>query len=225
MAYLYRHIRLDKNVPFYIGIGVDNNYYRANTKKSRNNHWNSIVEKTDYEVEILFEHDDYEFIKEKEIEFISLHGRIDLGLGTLCNKTNGGDGCVGLVHSDEAKLKMSLPNRGKIISEEHRRKISEFHKGRIRSKECREKISLANKGEKSYMFGKKASEETRAKMKISSKKGEENYSSFLKNDDILNIREMYKSKSYSSRKLAKMFNVSKTNILSIVNYKTWKHII
>jgi hypothetical protein len=225
MAYLYRHIRLDKNVPFYIGIGVDNNYYRANTKKSRNNHWNSIVEKTDYEVEILFEHDDYEFIKEKEIEFISLHGRSDLGLGTLCNKTNGGDGCVGLVHSDEAKLKMSLPNRGKIISEEHRRKISEFHKGRIRSKECREKISLANKGEKSYMFGKKASEETRAKMKISSKKGEENYSSFLKNDDILNIREMYKSKSYSSRKLAKMFNVSKTNILSIVNYKTWKHII
>lgn len=225
MAYLYRHIRLDKNVPFYIGIGVDNNYYRANTKKSRNNHWNSIVEKTDYEVEILFEHDDYEFIKEKEIEFISLHGRSDLGLGTLCNKTNGGDGCVGLVHSDEAKLKMSLPNRGKIISEEHRRKISEFHKGRIRSNECREKISLANKGEKSYMFGKKASEETRAKMKISSKKGEENYSSFLKNDDILNIREMYKSKSYSSRKLAKMFNVSKTNILSIVNYKTWKHII
>ena len=31
MAYLYRHIRLDKNEPFYIGIGSNelNNYKRA----------------------------------------------------------------------------------------------------------------------------------------------------------------------------------------------------
>lgn len=28
MAYLYRHIRLDKNEPFYIGIGSDSNYNR-----------------------------------------------------------------------------------------------------------------------------------------------------------------------------------------------------
>jgi hypothetical protein len=225
MAYLYRHIRLDKNVPFYIGIGVDNNYYRANTKKSRNNHWNSIVEKSDYELEILFEHDDYEFIKEKEIEFISLHGRSDLGLGTLCNKTNGGDGCVGLVHSDEAKLKMSLPNRGKIISEEHRRKISEFHKGIVRSKECREKISTANSADKNHMFGKKVSEETRARMIKSAKRGSENVTSKLTDEDVLNIRNMHKNKGYSHSKLAEMFNVSKSNILSIVNYKTWKHII
>ena len=43
MAYLYRHIRSDKNVPFYIGIGIDSNYYRAKSKKSRNDHWNKIV--------------------------------------------------------------------------------------------------------------------------------------------------------------------------------------
>lgn len=225
MAYLYRHIRLDKNVPFYIGIGIDNNYYRANTKKSRNDHWNSIVDKTDYEVEILFEHDDYEFIKEKEIEFISLHGRSDLGLGTLCNKTNGGDGCVGLIHSDEAKLKMSLPNIGKTISEEHRRKISEFHKGRVRSKECREKISIASRGERNHMFGKKASEETKRKMIQSAKRGSDNVTSKLTDDDVLSIRKMYKNEGYSSRKLAKMFNISKSNILCIVNYITWKHII
>jgi hypothetical protein len=29
MAYLYRHIRHDKNEPFYIGIGSDNNYKRS----------------------------------------------------------------------------------------------------------------------------------------------------------------------------------------------------
>ena len=39
MAYLYRHIRLDKNEPFYIGIGSDTNFKRANlfyiTKKGQ----------------------------------------------------------------------------------------------------------------------------------------------------------------------------------------------
>lgn len=39
MAYLYRHIRLDKNEPFYIGIG--SNKARCYTKKTRNKHWNS----------------------------------------------------------------------------------------------------------------------------------------------------------------------------------------
>lgn len=30
MAYVYRHIRLDKNIPFYIGIGLkDYNYKRV----------------------------------------------------------------------------------------------------------------------------------------------------------------------------------------------------
>jgi hypothetical protein len=32
MAYLYRHIRLDKNEPFYIGIGSDKQYKRAYNK-------------------------------------------------------------------------------------------------------------------------------------------------------------------------------------------------
>jgi hypothetical protein len=34
MAYVYRHIRLDKNEPFYIGVGSDSNYSRAFTKRS-----------------------------------------------------------------------------------------------------------------------------------------------------------------------------------------------
>ena len=34
MAILYRHIRLDKNVPFYIGIGKD--IKRAYSKSNRN---------------------------------------------------------------------------------------------------------------------------------------------------------------------------------------------
>jgi hypothetical protein len=225
MAYLYRHIRLDKNIPFYIGIGVDNNYYRSKSKKSRNDHWNKIVNKTDYDVEILFEHDDYNFIKEKEIEFIKLHGRSDLGLGSLCNLTNGGDGCLGLIHSDEAKIKMSIPNRGKVISKEQRRKVSEFHKGKVTSEETKIKMSKAQSGEKNHMYGKKVSEETLNKMIKSAKRGSENITSKLNEEDVLNIRKMHNSGNYSSRKLAVIFNISKSNILSIVNLKTWKHII
>lgn len=50
MAYVYRHIRLDKNEPFYIGIGSDATYKRANTKKGRNEIWKRIVCKTTYDV-------------------------------------------------------------------------------------------------------------------------------------------------------------------------------
>jgi hypothetical protein len=224
MAYLYRHIRLDKDVPFYIGIGIDSSYYRANSKKSRNDHWNKIVNKTDYEVEILFEHDDYDFIKEKEIEFIALHGRSDLGLGTLCNLTNGGDGCLGLVHSDEAKLKMSIPNKGKIISEEQRRKVSEFHKGKVTSEETKRKMSESATGEKNHMYGKKISEETRQKKIKSAKRGSENTSSKLNDQDVLKIRELHLNEKYTCKKLAELYQVSKGNIYSVLKRNSWKHI-
>ena len=220
MACVYRHIRKDLNIPFYIGIG--NSDKRAYSKTHRNTHWNNIVSKTDYEVEILLDEIDYEYAKEKEIEFISLYKRKIDG-GSLCNITLGGDGCLGLVHTDEAKLKMSIPNIGKIISEEQRRKVSEFHKGRKRSEETKKKMSNSALGEKNNSYGKKASEETKLKMKASANKGENSLSSKLTNSDVLEIRRLYNEK-ISSIKLSKIFNVSKSNILSIVNRKTWKHI-
>jgi len=224
MPYVYRHIRLDKNVPFYIGIGNDETYHRANFKHSRGDHWNKIVAKTDYEVEIIFEHDSYEFIKEKEIEFIELYGRSDMGLGTLCNKTSGGDGCLGLVHTDEAKLKMSIPNRGKIISEEQKRKVSEFHKGRKRSEETKRKMSESQIAVSKSGRRKTISETTREKMIKSAKRGSENITSKLTEEDVLSIRELYLNKKYTHMKLADIYNISKSNVFSILKRNTWKHI-
>lgn len=96
--YVYRHIRLDKNEPFYIGIGTQYRYSkaikygRARKKSGRNKIWYNIYEKTNNFIwEILFESNDYEEIKQKEIEFIKLYGRIDLGTGILANMTDGGD--------------------------------------------------------------------------------------------------------------------------------------
>lgn len=98
--FIYRHIRLDTGVPFYVGKGVTTpdakswewEYRRAfyGTEK-RNQYWKRITSKTDYEVEIMFETNNPKIIDGKEKEFIKLYGRKNVG-GTLCNLTDGGDG-------------------------------------------------------------------------------------------------------------------------------------
>ena len=124
IGYLYRHIRLDKNEPFYIGIGyTSNNYalkgrYRASTSKGRNPIWKKIVAKTNYEIEILFEDLPLDKLAEKEIEFIKLYGKICNGTGTLANITDGGLGTLGSKHnlgrkhSEETKEKIKLKKIG-----------------------------------------------------------------------------------------------------------------
>jgi len=105
--YLYGHIRLDTNEYFYIGIGTKYNglkdYTRAKAGSKarektvqRNYIWRGILSRTDYKIVILFENDDYNVIKEKEIDSISKYGQIIKGTGSLCNLTNGGDGLLGV---------------------------------------------------------------------------------------------------------------------------------
>ena len=109
MAYLYRHIRLDKNEPFYIGIGSDLYYKRAyDLKNNRRNYiWNKIIQKTNIEVEIMLDNLSWEQVCEKEIEFIKFYGRIDKKNGILSNLTDGGDGSLGVIISSERKKMMS----------------------------------------------------------------------------------------------------------------------
>jgi hypothetical protein len=113
MAYIYRHIRLDKNEPFYVGIGSDDNfkYKRACEKENRNKHWYNIVKKTQYEVEIILDNLTWDEACEKEVEFIKLYGREDLNEGILCNMTNGGEGVLGMKHSDKTKKILSDDNK------------------------------------------------------------------------------------------------------------------
>lgn len=97
LYYLYRHIRLDKNEPFYVGIGKkkkNRNYYESYEteyerafSKFRPQHWKNINNKTEIIVEILYESNSLEEIRIKEIEFIKLYGRKDLELGSF-NKQN-----------------------------------------------------------------------------------------------------------------------------------------
>lgn len=113
--YLYQHRRLDTNEVFYIGIGtksqndIKRNYYtRSTTKSRRSNFWKNIYNKAGRKVEILLESDSYDFIKQKEIEFVAKLGRADKNLGNLVNHTDGGEGTKGLIVSKETKEKLKL---------------------------------------------------------------------------------------------------------------------
>lgn len=133
MYYLYRHIRLDKQEVFYIGIGTRGDfttklgkershlsiYRRAyDTKKSRSQRWINIYNKTEYEIEIMLESESIEFIKNKEIEFIKLYRN------TLVNYTAGGGGITSYRHTEESKKKIGIASKNMIRSSEYIAKIS-----------------------------------------------------------------------------------------------------
>ncbi|NBQ17990.1 hypothetical protein EBU24_06770 [bacterium] len=150
MAYVYRHIRLDKNEPFYIGIGSDFAYNRAyEVKKNRRNIiWSRITSKSEIEVEIMLDGLTWDEACEKEIEFIKLYGRIDLGNGILANLTNGGDGTLGIIVSEEVRKKNSERFKG-----ENNPMYNKSH-----SKELIEQIRLKNIGRVPWNKGIKTGE-------------------------------------------------------------------
>ena len=146
MAYVYRHIRLDKNEPFYIGIGSDEEYKRASTSKNRNIFWKRIINKTEFEVEILCDNLNWDEACLKEKEFISLYGRKDKNKGSLCNLTDGGEGVCGFKVSNATKKKMSDAKKGKkpyVITDEIRKNLSIAAKKRGVSKEHLAKMNKA----------------------------------------------------------------------------------
>jgi hypothetical protein len=119
--YLYRHIRLDTNEVFYVGIGSkpldakshEYIYTRAYNQTQRSEFWKRIVDKTEYRVEIILESDDKEFIGNKEKEFIRLYGRRCNNEGTLANICTGGIKDWKYTHSSIAKIKMSETRKGR----------------------------------------------------------------------------------------------------------------
>lgn len=162
MAYVYRHIRLDKNEPFYIGIGSkdDDDFKRAYDIKRRSIYWKGIFNKTKIEVEIVLDNITWDEAGEKEKEFIKMYGRRALGTGTLINMTDGGKGPLGVIISEVTRAKMSIANKGRKMppfTEEHRKKLANSRIGLKLSKEHKLKISVAGNGIK-------RSDETKKKM-------------------------------------------------------------
>jgi hypothetical protein len=166
MAYLYRHIRLDKNEPFYIGISIDNDNYKyiRAYSKNRNNWWKNIVAKTEYEVEIILDDLTWEEAKLKETEFIVLYGRKDLGTGTLVNMTYGGEGKLKyLTEEERLEAKKEYSRKYKKLNQD---KIKNYYKNnKDKIKEYRE-----NNKDKIKEYNKKHQELNKEKRKEYDKK-------------------------------------------------------
>jgi hypothetical protein len=134
MAVIYRHTRLDNNEVFYIGIGVSNK--RPYEKSNRNKFWLNITNKTEYNVEVLKNDLSYDDAKELEVILIDYYGRYDLGLGTLVNMTNGGEGSPGVIPSKEKRdnqREKMLGNNNPFFNKKHnsetKNRISNSKKG------------------------------------------------------------------------------------------------
>ncbi len=140
--YTYAWLRED-GTPYYIGKGHDK---RAWSNKSRRgtkpplDRSRVLILKKDLTEEEAFKHEMY---------MIAIFGRKDLGTGILWNYTDGGEGVSGLVHTLEARAKMSSSHTGKIQgppSEETRLKMSRSQKGRVIPEETRRRMSTSKKG-------------------------------------------------------------------------------
>lgn len=180
MYYTYAYLRKNKT-PYYIGKGSNNRIFKRKKKdvKPPKDKSRIIFLKQNLTEEDAFKHEKY---------MIAVFGRKDLGTGILHNKTDGGEGTLGVVitpqfrekmrnimigrtHTKEAKLKVSKANKGKSSwikgknhSEKTKFKISEANKNKIVSEETKEKISKSQTKTGNSFYGKKHTEESKRKM-------------------------------------------------------------
>jgi|SRR5208282_1073649 len=109
------------------------------------------------------------------------------------NITEGGEGISGYHHSPESREKMRVSQTGKIRSPQHRVNIGLCRLGTRHTTTTIKKLS-----------------------------GENGSRTKLTNELIKEIRALYATGNYSHRTLAKMFNISKTQITNILSNKQWK---
>jgi hypothetical protein len=160
MYCVYTHTRKDTNKIFYIGVG---NIRRPYSKVNRNKHWYHIANKHEYTVNITHRDLIWEEACAIERYLIAFYGRLDLKQGNLVNMTDGGDGAVGLKHSDDTKRSFSEIKR-KLYSDKTkhplygRRGENSPNYGKKKSKETIEKIRSKQSGVNCRLFGKTGAE-------------------------------------------------------------------
>jgi hypothetical protein len=105
--YTYAYLRKDKT-PYYVGKGQGDRAYRSNGKPC------AVPKDKKYIIflkTLLFEEDAYKHEK----YMIAIFGRKDLGTGILYNKSDGGEGCKGVIWTPERRELQSIKNKNRNI--------------------------------------------------------------------------------------------------------------
>lgn len=98
--YVYAHRRASDGRIFYIGKGSHPD--RATTRDRRNAYWQAVVAKHGLTVEVVMHFATDALAQQCERDLIAWYGREN-----LTNLTDGGDGCAGLVPTEETRRKLS----------------------------------------------------------------------------------------------------------------------
>jgi hypothetical protein len=125
MFYVYHHLRLDNNIPFYVGKGCKDRAFRT---KRNNKGWNNIVNKVGFKVDILKYFEDENQAIEYEHNLINIYKSQGID---LVNQTLYSSGGTKWSYTDEVKIRQSQGQMGTK---------------RPKSSEWCEKVSKANKG-------------------------------------------------------------------------------
>lgn len=166
--YVYEHWRPDRDECFYVGKGHSKRAYLM-SRNRRHMNIQRKLKKLGIEVEVRIVerglNEDQAFLLEKER--IALWKRVQ-GI-KLTNKTDGGEGLSGMVHSRKARAKIGaalIGNKrllGHRNNHETRAKMSASHMGKTHSQEVCAKIGAANRK-------RVISEKTRAKIGVANSK-------------------------------------------------------
>jgi hypothetical protein len=151
--YIYRHIRLDTNTPFYVGKGKESRRSRAHNFTKRNDYWINIYNKTPIEVEIMISDLTEEEAFQKEIEFITLYKSYGWCEANLAAGGLGG----------------SHPawNKGQSWSNLVKQKIADKLIGTKLSEETKAKLRAKRVGKRSPTLGMKRTSESNLKTSLS----------------------------------------------------------
>lgn len=144
--YVYAYLRASDNTPYYIGKGQGKRWQESHTvsvPKDRS--------------KIVFLEKNLSNIGACALErrYIRWYGRKDLGTGILRNRTDGGEGNVGLKMPESAKEKIRQFRTGRKLPKEQVEKNRKMDRSYMKTEEYRKIMSLVKKGVPSPLIGRR----------------------------------------------------------------------